>query len=911
MTEYASRHLLPEDRHLRRDIRLMGWQLRRLVRDHQGVGLWDTLHRLREWAEERLHGDPDAEQRMAELLRTQSVERLAELTRAMGLFFDLANLAEDRQRVRVLRLRRKLNAEKESLDSVAALLTPMSERERINIRQNLHIEPVLTAHPTEAKRRSIRRAMRRIRGDLAWLDRPDILPVQRKQRLQRMQRDIACLWYTDPLSARKPTVMEELDRTLYAVHTIWRVVPRVMRALRAGFGIEQTQAFNTATPLSFGNWIGGDRDGNPFVTTDVTRRTLTVLRSVAIRLHQRECRRVMRHLTASAQRTRLPLKLKARIDEAAKRWPELELSLRGLHPDEWLVQWGTVIHQRLAHSRGIPGETSHPMAYRNSSELAGDVEQLIDGLVETDHQELLGGAVFNWRDRISVFGLHLLRVDVRVNSMAINTAVGAIIRQLDPKVDYLSLGEAERRRIIQRAVEPHQTSSIDASALPEEVRDLLAALKLTQYTMKSGGGEALGAVILSMTHQASDLLALRWLMTIAARLNELKEPEPVPLVPLFETIIDLERSDQILDQLLQDPGYRSYLQRDGNRQICMIGYSDSAKDGGYLASNWGLYRAQRRLSMLARSHGIELTVFHGRGGAIGRGGGPAARAILSLPPEAIDGRLRLTEQGEVIAERYDDPVIAHRHLEQLIWATLTLKTQTPWLGDDRSTDLTEKLARQSEQAYRQLLEMPGFSEYLRQCTPLPMIESLPIGSRPSRRTQAATLAELRAIPFTFAWNQVRLPINAFYGLGYAFASLSETDQHQTIELYRRWPWFRAVIDNAELALARCDPRLARRYIGLAPDHADFEPIWHALAEECKRANKAVLQIKGQSELLADVPWLQRTIRVRTPYIDMLNLVQVELRQRYNRENNPDMSAMIQHDIRGTIQAIAAGLRNTG
>lgn len=899
MTVYASRHFVAGDRPLRRDIRLLGRQLRRLIREHGGEALWDRLSSMRRLIQRRRTGDDSAEAEIAALIAESSPRELAELARAMGLIFDLANLAEDRHRVRVLQARENTGRASETIRLAAeALCGDGLDEDAIGaLLDRLEIEPVLTAHPTEAKRRGARRALRRLRRDLALLERAGLSRTRRGERLDRMRRDLASLWYTDPVSPRKPSVMEELDRTLFAVDRMWRVGPRIMNRLRNAFP-EHIATLNTAPPLRFGNWIGGDRDGNPFVTTDVTRQTLEILRRTAVRYHCRECRRVRHRLTVSSVRCGLGDGLRRCIDDARGRWPALCDRLDRLHPDEWIVQWLTVIEQRLRHSEALPDAASHPMAYMDAIELAADVEMIDRALREVGHDELTGGALRRWRDCIAIFGLHLLRLDVRVNSTLLHRAVAAVHEQTG--------GEGGPAALFDLA--DGAMASVVPAGMPAEVADLFALLTMLQRLHRDGGGAALGPFVISMTHKPDDVIALVALLHLTARLAGLDAAAPLPATPLFETIDDLHRAESMLDTLLADPRYREHVRRGGDRQVCMIGYSDSAKDGGYLASNWALYQTQRRLASCAQRHGIRLTLFHGRGGALGRGGGPAARAILSLPPEAVDGRLRLTEQGEVIAERYDDPAIAHRHLEQLFWATLQQFGQHHREPSPEDERFARQLADTALAAYRRLTEAPGFADYVRHCTTLPLIEGLPIGSRPSRRSASGGLDDLRAIPFTFAWNQVRMPINAFYGLGAAFESLDSEQRRRAVVLYRDWPWFRAVINNAELALARCDPAITRRYTALAPDRSAAEAMWEQLRDEHDAARRALLAIKGETRLLEAVPWLDRTVAVRTPYLDLLNMMQVDLMTRRAAATSPES---LEQPLRVTVQALAAGLRNTG
>ena len=500
-----------------------------------------------------------------------------------------------------------------------------------------------------------------------------------------------------------------------------------------------------------------------------------------------------------------------------------------------------------------------------------------------------------------------MRLDIRVNSRALWEAVGELLADHATDHDLPSRDEqAKQQWFDAQSREPNASLADDLS---EEVADLLDTIALVQQVAHGGGQTALGHVIISMTHAPSDVLAMVWLLRVAARRGGFDDTAPLCVSPLFETIDDLKRSQGMLAAMLALPGYRQYVAQCGESQVCMVGYSDSAKDGGYLASNWSLFDAQRRLADTAADHGVQLTIFHGRGGAIGRGGGPAAYAILSLPPAAVDARLRMTEQGEIIAERYDDPAIAQRHLEQLFWATLMVTGRDDEKPSDDDVAFARDLADVALKAYRSMTESPVFETYMRDATVLSLIEGLPIGSRPSRRTASLRLEDLRAIPFTFAWNQVRMPINAFFGLGSAYAKLDEAGRERAAALYDRWPWYRAVIDNAELALARCDPGMTARYAALAGDDPQIAHVAEQLRSEFEATRQAILAIKGQDDLLAAVPWLHRSLRVRTPYLDILNLVQIEMLKRRAAASKP--SPQLEHYLRCAVQAIAAGLRNTG
>ena len=446
--------------------------------------------------------------------------------------------------------------------------------------------------------------------------------------------------------------------------------------------------------------------------------------------------------------------------------------------------------------------------------------------------------------------------------------------------------------------------------------------KLLVRIVRAHGPERLGGHVISMTHEPSDLLAVLWFWRWAWKATPGDDSRPLvylPIIPLFETIEDLRRGPEVLDALLKVPAYHEYLQTSPLReptQVVMVGYSDSTKDGGYLAACWGLFRVQSRLAEVACQQGLKLVIFHGRGGALGRGGGPAARAILSLPPNSVDCSLRMTEQGEVLAERYDDPQIARRHLEQVTWATMLVSAEPQPEVQPTWIEMLDRMSVSSFKFYRQLVEHPGFLAYFDLATPISEIERLPIGSRPSRRRERRSLSDLRAIPWTFAWTQSRQFLPAWYGLGTALlAEASDAGGWKLLQdLYGTWPLFQAVVDNAVLALAKADMGIAQRYAELTPPDSDARAVWTLIEQEFQRTQSATLMITQEPVLLANTPWLQRSIQERNPSVDPLNLIQIELIRRMRAaidQNDEETATRLSELARFTIQGVASGLRTTG
>lgn len=849
--------------------------------------------------------------------------RLCELVRALGLFFDLANVAEDRHRVRVLHQRQAAGNERETFATAvremgSAGLSRAAIKELVS---QLQVELVLTAHPTEAKRRTERRILRRLHRDLETIDRGNMGRRERANLLGRMRRNLIGLWYVDPLRPRRPTVLEELERNLFAVHTLWQVTPRVFRHFNEALEGSEVDPIGLASSLRFGNWIGGDRDGNPNVTAEVTAEALRSLRRQAVRLHLHECRRMENRLIYSRERLG-DIQISAALARAREQWPQLARRLNTMHPAELHRQYLALIEYRLRRSlirqTGVIGSAG----YATGAELAKDLAVLESSLRADGLHEIADWDLRAWQQRTKVFGLHLVRMDIRENSRRLRQGVGELMAVLGRCPDWSKTTEYQRQRLLVEAPPDLDPALLSDGRVSESTADLARLFENVQRHGCRLGAGALGGLIVSMTHQPSDVLSMVWLNRLGAKLAGCGGGGvPLPAVPLFETYDDLDRAGYMLSNLLDIREYREYVRASGNQQMCMVGYSDSTKDAGYVAANWALYRGQQDLAEVASRYNIDLVVFHGRGGALGRGGGPAARAIRSLPAEAVRGRFRMTEQGEVIADRFDVPALAFRHLEQVLWATLLVSgvpQQTPryeWLN------LFRDMSRTAQQAYFEFISADGFLEYFYRATPIATIEQLPISSRPSRRSGQASIDDLRAIPYTFAWTQSRHCITAFFGLGAAYESLDASRREMIGEMYRRWPFFQAVIDNAELGLTKTEPAIARYYASLASGDGG-SAVWELFAAERERTARAVLAITGQHRLLQRIPWLARQVAIRDPYLDALNLIQVEVLRRQsangggaNSDSAPVMEPGAATDLdraaRLCIQAIASGLRSTG
>lgn len=923
---------------LAQEVRRLTADLMEVLQEQLGPTTTELIEQVLALAGLRRQGAADAEDQLHALLQGLDEERTAVLLRAISILFDLMNMAEDRHRVRVLHDRERRAGDEPRPESVGAALRHLVSLgytpERIQrLLATLDIEPVFTAHPTEAKRRTVRTKLKSIQTCLGRLDGMELLPRQKREVEKRIRGELISLWETDPHRPERPTVMEEVRRSLFLFDSLWRVVPRLYHELEEGLEhYFPGRGVRAPRFLHFGTWIGGDRDGNPHVDTAVTAQTFDVLRRDALTRHLQECHAAFGNLSMSERRVRTGPEVQAALTRTLERWPQLAGRLEAVSKYETYRRWLTAIRWRLEQSmESLDCGEFLAGTYARGAELEADVELLVSSLTGHHAGAVVESFVQDWVYRIRAFGLHTARLDIRQESSAYALVVGEVLRAAGVGQDYAGLDEAGRMQILSETMGLEALFDMDSvSAL---TRDTLQLFLLLARLTRSRGEEILGAHVVSMTHQPSDLLVVLWLSRwAAARLTEpagatgLEAGEAGDgmggpgIVPLFETVDDLEHAPTILEAILDHPDYAEQLRRRGCVQTVMIGYSDSTKDGGYLTACWKLYRAQSALHELAESRGVRLIFFHGRGGSLGRGGGPAARSIRSLPPRTVAGSIRMTEQGEVLSARYDDEDIAFRHLEQITSATFLVEAETANHPDGEWVRIMDEVSAAALATYRHLVEQPAFVEYFLTTTPIAEIESLPIGSRPARRGgqgRRESLSELRAIPWVFAWTQSRLLIPAWYGMGSGFTQWADANDdgwERLQEMYRSWQFFRATVDNAELALAKADIDMARQYAQLMEDEQKREQVWPLIAAEFARSRDAVLALSGNADLLAGVPWLQSSIQQRNPKVDPLNLVQVNLLRRLRDVGNGgDESAEepLRDLIRLSIQGISAGMRTTG
>ena len=805
---------------------------------------------------------------------------------AFALYFGLVNLAEARARVRTLRRRERAARDGVLEDSVADAIADLRRLGRTDAELDaligrLAVGPVLTAHPTEARRRTTLVALRRCAIHLARLDDPRLTPSEDRETRRRLREEITLLWRTSDLRIVSPAPLDEV-RTAMAFFdaTLFTVIPRLYRALDAALdpptgrsagpaadsGRTGTRPPRVGPFLDLGSWIGGDRDGNPGVTAEITAKTLRIQADHVLRGYEAVATRLMQTIAAATGGGRVARPLASRLARDAEDLPETDRQLRRRFPDEPYRQRFGFIAERLRRTRAaLVGEPA-PLTgrYGSPAELDAELVEISDALVADGLERVAWGEVAELRWQLGTFGFHLASLEVRQHATVHKAALAA-----------LAAGAAG-------------TTEVSPGVTLDEVLGTFRAITAAQARF---GVEACHRYVVSFTSAASDVTDVLELArrAVAAEPGDdaAAEMPVLDVVPLFESNEALVAAGSILGALLDDPAYRTQLTARGDRQEVMLGYSDSNKESGLVAAAWSLHQAQSALVEAARARGVELTLFHGRGGALGRGGGPTNRAILGQAPGSVDGRLKLTEQGEVIAANYADPIIARRHLEQMTGAILLASAPEHDARLERAlavgAPILDELATTSRAAYRALVhDDPGFVSFFRDITPIRELSDLRLGSRPAargRRDEAPTIDSLRAIPWTFAWSQSRINLPGWYGLGHALEAYRAAHGEAGIDalgrLARDWPFLSSLLDNAEMSLAKADMGVARLYAALATGPGD-DRRWAAIESEYRRTVALLGRVTGRARLLDGAPVLQRSVALRNPYVDSLSELQVRL-----------------------------------
>jgi phosphoenolpyruvate carboxylase len=924
-----------KDRPLTEDIRLLGRILGDVIREQEGAAVYDIVEKVRKLSVAfRRHADSQAESDLKKLLKSLSNEHTVSVIRAFTYFSHLANLAEDRHHIRRRAIHeRRGDVQDGSLDAAFARLRASGHTSKTILKtlKSAYISPVLTAHPTEVQRKSILDAERAIAGILIARDAPDLIARERQALDLQLRARVTQLWQTRLLRYTKLQVADEIENALsYFEATFLKEIPRLYDDVQERVG-KIDEAF-----FRMGNWIGGDRDGNPNVTAATLDLALRRQSETVLRHHLREVHFLGAELSTSlmlvgvspamqALAGRSPDTSEHRKDEPYRR------ALIGMY-----ARLAATL-QELTGTEAARHAAAPQNPYASAQEFLADLQVIEASLLETNGAHLIGMRLSALIRAVQVFGFHLATIDLRQSSDKHEEVVRELLATARIEADYSALDETAKRALLLKLLNDARPLRVVDAQYSDHSRSELAIFETAKQARQRYGQAAILHYIISHTESVSDLLEVLLLQKetglMQGILNEQATAQLI-VVPLFETIADLQSAAPIMREFYALPGIADMIRRsahegalaDSPEQDIMLGYSDSNKDGGIFTSNWELYRAELALvelfDELKASHGVTLRMFHGRGGTVGRGGGPSYQAILAQPPGTVRGQIRVTEQGEVIASKYANPEIGRRNLETLIAATLEATLLTPTKAASASfVDAANALSVHSMRAYRELVyDTPGFADYFFAATPLREIAGLNIGSRPASRKPSQQIEDLRAIPWGFSWGQCRATLPGWYGFGSAVENFLNENGHNPKQdarkllqkMYRDWPFFRTLLSNIDMVLAKSDLSLAARYAELVPDAKLRKKVLTEIEAEWQRTARALQLITGESKRLASNAALARSIQHRFPYIDPLHHLQVELIRRFRAGKKPeDLDEKVQRGIHISINGIAAGLRNTG
>jgi phosphoenolpyruvate carboxylase len=892
---------LPHDGPLREDVRRLGALVGQMLAEQGGQAFFERVEHVRTAAIHRRRSGASVDALAASLTGLDAPDAEA-LARAFATYFQAVNTAE-----RVHRIRRRRDYQREggapqpeSLAAVLALLKDqgVGREELAGLLGRLDVEPVFTAHPTEAVRRSLLEKEQEIVRALVEEFDPSRTPQERRDDDARILMALSAGWQTAEASPVRPSVQDEFEHVgFYIAQPLYRVLPALYEALEQALADTYGEGIAVPRLLRFATWVGGDMDGNPNVNAETIAATLSAQRSLVLERYMEDVAGLGRLLSQTEDRVALDDELRRRIEAYRARFPDAVARIRPRHADMPYRSFLTFVAERLDATLG-----EREGGYAAADEFIDDVALVEKSLLEHGGRHAGAYAVGRLLWRARTFGFHLARLDVRQDARVHDEALSALLGD----------GEWANRDATTRAdiLRPYASGerSFDAGVDEENaamLRDVFATLAGAR---KRYGHEATGLYIISMAESAADVLAVLALARHGGLVHE--EGVPLDVAPLFETIDDLAGGAETLRTLLADPVYRAHLKARGDRQWVMLGYSDSGKDGGTVASKWSLQRAQVELLEVAAEAGIRVAFFHGRGGSASRGGSRITPALMASPRGSVGGVLRVTEQGEVIHRKYGIRALAVRNLEQTLGAVMraSLRPRDSEAREEAWKGTMARLSEESRKAYRAFVDTEGFVEYFRGATPIDVIERMTLGSRPARRRSMKGVEDLRAIPWVFSWTQCRAVLTGWYGLGSALEIVSkECGEEALVRMAGDWPFFSTLLDDVEMVLAKADIDIAEAFSKLAgPLHGRFFPM---LREEFERTVRWVLKLKGAKELLAGEPRLATSIRLRNPYVDPMSLLQVDLLRRWRATGGED-DALLKALV-ACVNGVSQGLQNTG
>jgi phosphoenolpyruvate carboxylase len=904
-------------------IRELGHILGDTIVKLEGKAIFDLEEKLRLLAKTSRAGDANAEKDLRAAVQKLTPAEAARMAMAFTVYFELVNLAEETHRVRILRRRRHAQyavpGTSPMKETIWAALRELKEQgvppETVQqILDQLSIELVFTAHPTEAKRRTmlnkLQRLSHRLQNPEALID-DEVTGIENPRALER---EVTSLWLTDRSRSARPEVTDEVLTGLwYFDTTLWNTLPLLRDELERALADTYPGLKAPARWITFGSWMGGDRDGNPNVTPSVTANTLMLHRKLALDKLEHSLRELSRLLSVSSRLDGVSPELQKMVALGEDANPKLK-ALHDRYPHEPYRLVLSALRSRLQEAEKSESPemlltTDGAVSTLKTQDVA-EVLDVITHSLEANRGALLAeGELSRLRQQVTLFGLSVARLDLRQHSMRHESAMAELLKSVNLCPDYAALSEEEKLALMKTIL------AAPAPKLPggytPETTDVIGSLAVIKRAIELFGPECAGVYVISMTHDLSDIIEVQvFLHLVGVQLD---------IAPLFETLGDLEAAPGILNAMFDYEPYRAHLKARGDHQQIMLGYSDSNKDCGYLTANWALFQAQETIADVCKKRELTFTLFHGRGGSIARGGGPAAKAILAQPCGCYDAKIRVTEQGEVLSTRYHDPDLAFRIIEQMAYGVLlgaAAARQDNPVPEAWRTAMTE-MSKLAYSAYEALVHKDReFIEFWKVATPIDEIGGLKLGSRPTFRRATTSVEDLRAIPWVFSWMQSRFVFPGWYGLGSAleqFAAKSPASVELLKTMYHEWMFFKATIDNAQLTLLKADMQIALQYAKLVPDDAIRERIFNIIAGEFSRTEHAILAITGQKALLENEPVLARSVQLRNPYIDPLNYIQVEMIRRLRglADKTTPEADELRAVIELTINGVSGGLKNTG
>ena len=913
---------------------MLGDLLGKTIIEQESRAVFEKVEQLRALSKAWRAGNESANEQIRELIPslTDNLDMAGANIKAFTTYFQLINLAEEQQRVKILRDReRSAEEQKQTMDETVLDAFQTLSKEGVTAQQvqeilnGMTIEPVFTAHPTESKRRTIRQILHKISDSLAALRNPELLDTERETIVESIHGYIVLLWQSDETRDRRPTVMDEVRNTglYFFENTLFELLPQVYREIEEAIEKVYPDAdIKVPSFLKYGSWIGGDRDGNPYVTNEVTESALKSQKQLALVRYEKLVYELYEQLSPAL----------TRAEFTPEFLESLERDLQSVDEQEGLERFRMepyrqkliLMYRRLEATRKqneLPWDAQASFAesnpgvpvYNTADQFCADLNLIRESLLANKGERLISGKLRSLIRCVDLFGFHLATVDVRQHSRRHREAVAEVFKRYNIADDYGAQDEDAKIELLSAELENGRPLSarLDFS---EETNETLSLFRLIKRAQEVNGAFAMQTYIISMTENVSNLMEVLILAEDAGLFGK------IDIVPLFETVADLNNAPDVMARLFTNPIYARHLEQRGGQQQIMIGYSDSNKDGGFLQANWMLYTAQRRMAETCDKHNVRMTLFHGRGGSLGRGGGPTNRAILAQPPKSVRGRIRITEQGEVVSSRYSVHEIARRHLQQLLHAVICSTGSRPTYEKIETwRSVMDRLSTAAYKKYRALVERDDFLAYYLSASPIDQIDQLNIGSRPARRRKTEAIDDLRAIPWVFAWIQSRANIPSWFGVGTGIQSwldMEESGDRETAmtglrEMYLNWPFFQTLLSNVHLGMGRADMAIAGIYAQLTPGES---AVFDELKNEFELTRDIVLEITGHEHLLDTEPWLQHSIRVRNPYVDPLNYLQVALLEKIRQlpdDAGDEKTNQLRRAILLSINGIAAGLQNVG